>query len=184
MRVFFALAGVLFDAILLAASAAAVYCVFRPELLANLSAAAQDYIEDPRGRWEVLAGAVALLALSMRGVFLLLFGRGEKAVRISGGEAGVVTVSRSTFNRAVEALIREKAPGGKLAGCGVRRRGGRMELAVRLRVDALDRPLGEFVAELQGEIMAHFRNFLGIEVGRVDVVVEGAVRKREGVAQT
>ncbi|MFH1537396.1 MAG: hypothetical protein ABIH66_00460, partial [bacterium] len=140
MRVFFALAGVLFDAILLAASAAAVYCVFRPELLSDLSAVAQGYVEDPRGRWEVLAGAVALLALSLRGVFLLLFGRGEKAVRISGGQAGVVTVSRSTFNRSVEALVREKAPGGKLVRCGVRKRGGGMRLAVRLRVDTLDRP--------------------------------------------
>ena len=58
-----------------------------------------------------------------------------------------------------------------------------MEMAVRLRVNVLDKPLGEFVAGLQDAVIAHFRDFLGIEVGRVDVVVEGAMEKRTGVAQ-
>lgn len=183
MRVFFALVGILFDLILLAAAAAAIYCVFRPELLADVSAEAQEFIEDPLGRWEVFAGALALLALSLRGVFLLLFGRGERAMEVSRGRAGAVTVSRSTFDRAVEALLRERAPGGRLMGCRVRRRGGKLEMAVRLRVNVLEVPLGEFAAGLQDAVIGHFRDFLGIEVGRVDVVVEGAMEKRTGVEQ-
>lgn len=182
MRVFFALVGLVFDLVMLAVSAAAVYCVFRPETFGDAAQFALDWFDEPDSRWIVLGAAAGLLLLSLRGVLLLLFGRGESGFEVSGGQGGAVTVSRGTVDRAIDSLVRETAPGARVTGRRIKRRGGKIEVALRVRLDGSDTPLGELTTRLRTSVEGCFRDFLGVEISRLDIAIEGAAVKEKGAA--
>ncbi|MEW6201676.1 MAG: alkaline shock response membrane anchor protein AmaP [bacterium] len=172
MRALFVLIGLLFDVIIFVVSAFLIYSVFRPELFSEFFDAAAGFLDDTTGRIEIFAGAVVFLILSLRGLFLLIFGRGEKAFVLSKGEGGVLTATQATLDHVLEGIVREKAPQGKFAKSSFRRRGEQLSVTMNVQVDLLHHPVQEFTQKLNQSVREHFRDFLGIELETVDVRVE------------
>ncbi|MEW5945707.1 MAG: hypothetical protein AB1742_05870, partial [bacterium] len=172
MRAVFAATGLLFDALIFAVSLFIVYCFVRPEALGEFFDAALDFADDPAGRFQLLGAGVVLFFLSLLSLYILLFGREEKAFTVYRGEGGAVTVSRHTLNRVLEGVVKQKTSGGRFVWSAFSRRGGGLAVRMKVQVDLLNKPLKDYASQLSGSVKDHFRDYLGIELSKVDVKVE------------
>jgi len=172
MRAVFVLVGLLFDLVILALSALTLYCVFNTDFLKDGIELIVPYFERMPDRAYVAGAAGALLVLSFRGLFLLIFGRGERDFVLKRSENGTLTIARSTLEHLVDRIAQKQNPPARLSWIRIVQEQSSLRLAVRVRLDIAGCNLGEFVATLDSAVRDYFKGSLGIPVSRLDIKAE------------
>lgn len=181
--VLFILIGVLFDLIVLAASGGLLYILLRPEALNKGFNILQNTLSTGQGKFQLLIIAVAGIILSLRGLFVFLFGRGSPEIAVSAGDNGSVAIAHSSIEHILRRLVQASRHGAALKGSAVKPAGmGAVNIRVRIELDLVETNLPEYTIELESAIRAHFKDGLGLEVKSLRTRVECAPARRQGAA--
>ena len=172
MRALFLLVGLLFDLIVLAVSGAVIYIVFQPELLDHLNELLETQLSTQNGRLEVVAVAGVFFLLSFRSVFLLLSRGGRPEVLVVDQPGGRVTLSHGTIESVLRRLVESSRSGVSLNRARVNASGGGLDILMKIEMDLVDVNLKEYSSDLELLIREHFKNQIGLEINRVNIMAE------------
>lgn len=181
--VLFILIGLLFDLIVLAISGGILFILLRPEVLNNGFNILQNTLSTNQGKLQLLIIAVAGIILSLRGLFVLLFGRGSPEIAVSAGDSGSVAIAHSSVEHILRRLVQASGRDASLKGSAVKPAGmGAVNIRVRIELDLVETNLPEYTKELEAVIRAHFKDGLGLDVKSLRTRVECTPARRQGAA--
>ncbi|HOO55204.1 MAG TPA: alkaline shock response membrane anchor protein AmaP [bacterium] len=182
MRILFLVIGILFDLLIFVLSGALIYCAVDPDGLFVAVDFIEQYLEDPIFRLQFGVVAGVFMIMSLRGIFLLMFGRDDQSFVISRKDNGTLSLSRKTIEHLVSRIAGRQMPAAQVASISISqsRQALRMNLGIRLDISQCN--LNEYVERLSGEIEKYFKDSLGIELERLDVQAESVSSKLPIVA--
>jgi hypothetical protein len=172
MRAIFVLIGLLFDLIILAAAGFAIYCAVNPAFFASSIDFVQPYFDKMDYRFYIGGGGALFIILSFRGLFLLVFGRGDREYVLRRAENGNLTVSRTTIELLVDRLAQKQSPPAKLTWIKIFQEDSALRVRIKIKLDLANCNLGEFVNGLDSSVRTYFKDSLGIALSRLDIQAE------------
>jgi len=174
MRTLFAFIGILFDILALIIACTGLYACIRPEIYYHYATIFGEYFETPAGRLQVAAGALVLLLLSLRGVFLMMFGRDSSPFTVRSSDSGTLSISISTLENVVNRIAGDMSPPADVRSVTIKKSPAGARLALKLSLDFSTGNLSEYTRKLDSDIRSYFQNSLGIDVASIDIRAVGS----------